>query len=92
MSESRGKLQDEYVPIAEQFCYDHPECQIQAPGCTFYTEGVHHPYGKEGYDEDGTHMLLAVRHFMGACNWCNLYVEVHDAWAREKGFKKQRIK
>lgn len=56
-------------------------CEIQSPECTKTAVCVHHKKGR------GINEVLDVETFMASCGACNGYVESHDAWAREKGFK-----
>lgn len=56
-------------------------CEIQSPECTKTATCVHHKKSR------GINEVLDVETFMASCERCNLYVETHDAWAREKGFK-----
>ena len=86
VSEKRKVWNEEYKVKAAAFRAAHPKCQIQSPECTGKTEGVHHVKGKTSYA-----LLLNEAHWMAACNRCNVYVEIHDAWAREKGYKQSKF-
>jgi len=56
-------------------------CEIQSPECTKTAVCIHHKKGR------GINEVLDVETFMASCTACNGYVESHDTWAREKGFK-----
>lgn len=84
LSKKRAAQYRLYYPLAKKFREENPECAIKSPECTGRTECVHHVRGKEG------EQLLVVKDFLPSCNACNGYVERHDAWARERGFKKSR--
>lgn len=73
-----------YHELRPAFLKAHPVCEIKSPECTGVTTCVHHTRGRGIY-------LLAQNTWMGSCRRCNNYVEDHDAWAREKGFKKSKF-
>lgn len=56
-------------------------CKIQSPECTGVATVVHHKKGRIG------DQIFVVEDWMSSCPRCNGYVEDHDEWAREKGFK-----
>lgn len=56
-------------------------CEIQSPDCTGTATVVHHMKGRVG------EQVFIIEDWMACCSRCNGYVEEHDAWAREKGFK-----
>lgn len=85
ISKTRGELLKIYKPLSAQYKIDNPLCKINSPDCTMFTQGVHHKKGKIG------ELLIDATFFMPACNSCNDYVETHDAWARQKGFKLSRV-
>ena len=82
VSEKRKLWNEEYKVKSEAFRAAHPKCQVNSPECTGKTEGVHHMKGKTSYE-----LLLDETLWMAACNRCNVYIEIHDSWAREKGYK-----
>lgn len=84
-SQKRVKINRVYSALSKQFVSDNPYCKIKSPECTGRTEGPHHPEGRLG------NKLTDLESCIPACNACNLYVEVHDSWARERGFKKSRL-
>jgi len=83
VSQSRKELLAIYIPLALKFRQDHPFCEIRAPGCTKFTEGVNHKAGKVGLTKEGIPLLIAVQYFEAGCNWCNGYCERNHAWAVE---------
>lgn len=85
-SDKRAKLNREYGRESRARWQGQP-CSIRSPVCTGISEGMHHLAGK-GTPE----LLLDPDNQIPACNPCNLYVEVHDAWARRNGFKLSRLK
>lgn len=84
---SNTRLQEnkQYVVLRKKFLAAHPSCQIHTPACTQRATVVHHSRGR------GKKYYLAVYTWFASCESCNNYVEVHDAWARENGFKKSRL-
>lgn len=69
-----------YRPLRDKFLRENKFCEIKAPGCTIKATQVHHKKPR-------AHYLCDVSIFAASCTNCNLYVESHDAWARERGFK-----
>lgn len=69
-----------YRPIRDEFLEKNKVCQIKAPGCTHAATQVHHAKPRR-------HYLCDVSIFVASCTNCNMYVENHDSWARERGFK-----
>lgn len=84
-SKKRAKINRVYSALSKQFVLDNPYCLIKSPVCTGRTDAPHHPEGRLGSK------LTDLENCIPSCNPCNLYVEVHDAWAREKGFKRSRL-
>lgn len=74
-----------YKAEAEWFRKKNPRCAIKSPECTKFTQGVHHTRGRIG------ELLRDQRFWVPACNCCNRYVEDHDRWARENGWKGSRL-
>lgn len=74
----------EYAKNAKIYRQNNPLCMINAPGCTRFTEGVHHVKGKIG------DLLLDETHWMPACNWCNNWIEANSERAFELGLKKSK--
>lgn len=85
-SKKRQKANREYAEKSRPVWKGKP-CQIKAKGCTGLSEGIHHMEGKSSIE-----LLLDESKWMVCCNSCNQFVEKHDAWAREKGFKLSRLK
>jgi hypothetical protein len=85
VSRKREKINRTYSTLSKQFVEDNPYCAIKSPECTGRTQGPHHKRGRIGK------ALTDFKHCIPACNPCNLYVEVHDKWARENGFKESRL-
>lgn len=85
VSKKMAKINREYSKLSKKFIEENPSCAIKSPDCTGVTQGVHHPYGRLGDH------LMKVEEFIPACNPCNTYVESHDRWARDNGFKKSRL-
>lgn len=69
-----------YRPLRDEFLEKNKVCQIKAPGCTHAATQVHHAKPRRYY-------LCDVSIFVASCTNCNMYVENHDSWARERGFK-----
>jgi|GEM_PF-1460718 len=66
------------------FLKSRPVCKIKSPVRTHKADVVHHDSGR---DAD---TILDQSTWVECCAPCNGYVEEHDAWARERGFKKSR--
>lgn len=86
-----GKMKSEfkkYLPEMKAFLAkpENQECQIKMKGCTRQAVCVHHTAGRTG------HKLHDQADWLPSCLNCNLSVETADLEAREKGFKKSRIK
>lgn len=84
-SKKRQKENRTYFALSKQFVADNPYCAIKSPVCTGMTQGPHHVEGRIGDN------LTNMEKCIPSCNPCNGYVEVHDAWARENGFKRSRL-
>lgn len=84
VAEKRKVLDQLYFLLRTAFLKEHKECEIQSPVCTGKATCVHHTKGRGRF-------YLVVATWMASCKWCNGYVEKHDAWAREKGFKKSKF-
>jgi len=65
---------------------DNLLCKIKAEGCTKLATCVHHTAGRTGAQ------LKKEEDWMPACESCNSWCESNDSLAREKGFKKSRLK
>lgn len=74
-----------YAARAALFIATHPKCAIISPVCTRDAQHVHHTKGRIG------EQLLKEQDWLPACDACNGYVEQHDAWARENGFKQSKF-
>lgn len=81
----KSKVNPEYQKKSKAFLALNQFCQINAPGCTGRAQGIHHKAGRVG------DKLMDQKFWMAACNSCNLWVEVNDKEAREKGFKVSRL-
>lgn len=68
-------------PLYQSFLKEKQECEIKSPVCTGQSTCVHHTAGR------GMENLMDMNTWEAACDPCNLYVEEHDAWARENGHK-----
>lgn len=75
ISQTEKERQAKYRPIAKKFRDEHPECEIQSPVCTFFTQVVHHSRGKLG------DLLTDVENFIASCASCNLWVEENHSQA-----------
>lgn len=84
-SEKRERLQKEYRELVKQMLSENKNCQIKAPCCTKKAEGLHHIVKRTEKN------LCDKANLIRACNHCNLYIETHDSWAREKGFVKSKF-
>lgn len=84
------KLKEEYKGYKKQLTVflakeENQVCQIKAKGCTGLATAVHHLAGRTGTQ------LKNEADWIPCCVHCNLSVEIFDAEAREKGFKKTRL-
>jgi len=68
-------------PLYVDFLEKKPVCEIHSPVCTQAATCVHHTAGR------GVAQIINIKTWKASCDACNCYVEKHDAWAREKGFK-----
>lgn len=68
------------------FLSTRPFCKIKSPVCTYLATVVNHTEGR------GEDKILDMRTWEESCAPCNIYIEVHDKWARENGHKINRIK
>lgn len=84
-SRKRAKINRVYSALSKQYVLDNPYCAIKSPVCTGRTQAPHHKRGRIGSN------LTDTEHMIPSCNACNGYVEVHDEWARENGFKESRL-
>jgi hypothetical protein len=71
-------------PLYAIFLKSHPDCEIKSEVCRGKAVCIHHTEGRGK-------KLLDQQTWLASCGPCNSYVESHDEWARERGFKKQRI-
>lgn len=74
-----------YKPEMINFLKTHAKCEIGMDGCTKVATCVHHSAGRTG------EKLHDQKDWIASCSNCNLAVEIKDAEAREKGFKKSRL-
>jgi hypothetical protein len=80
---TRERLDKKYFELRKKFLDTNKRCMINSPECTQEATCVHHTRGR------GIYMLM-VETWMPSCKRCNNYVEAHDEWARENGYKKSR--
>ncbi len=73
-----------YFELRDSFLKKNPVCQIKSPECTIKSTVIHHTKSRGIY-------YLAQNTWLASCHRCNTYVESHDAWARENGFKKSKF-
>jgi len=73
-----------YFELRETFLKQRPYCEINSPVCTGPATCVHHTRSRGIY-------LLAQNTWMASCHHCNNYIEDHDQWARDNGFKKSKF-
>ncbi len=83
-SDGMKKVMDELKKLYAMFLKNRRVCQIQAPGCTGKATAIRHRKGR------GPNEIKDQGTWMASCDWCNGYVEQHDAWARKNGFKISR--
>lgn len=83
-SAKRQVVNRAYSIESKDFLKERPKCEIQSPVCTGFSEGVHHKKGRGKFLQDQST-------WMSACNRCNQYIEEHDQWARDNGFKTSRL-
>jgi hypothetical protein len=67
------------------FLERNPICRIQSPICTQVATVVNHEKGR------GINVVMNPKYWTPCCPACNGYIEVHDKWAQERGFKKSRL-
>lgn len=84
-SKTRQKVNRSYTQKSKDFREENPLCAIHSPDCMGVTHGVHHTKGKATEE-----LLMDEKHWLPACNPCNLYIETHSKWAIENGFKKSK--
>lgn len=84
VSDKRAKMNKVYAEASRPF-WKGQRCQINSPVCSGAAQGIHHRKGKATPT-----LLMDKTWWMRACNHCNAYVETHDEWARERGFKLSR--
>lgn len=77
-------MKKEYVPQVKKMIEAKTPCSLKTEMCTGKAEGFHHPYGKASKE-------LLLKEKVPACNACNLWVEVNDKEARERGLKKSKF-
>lgn len=76
---------EERIPeVAEAVGDGRRPCQIKAPGCTGYVEGIHESATRGRFG--GLKAGLESGPKFPSCHHCNRYVGEHPAWATEKGF------
>jgi len=73
-----------YSVLAKQFKIDNPYCQAHLPGCTHYTQEVHHMAGRLGDD------LLDVGNFLPVCHRCHTWINEHSKEAIARGLSLRR--
>lgn len=83
-SDKRQKLNVVYATARKAFLNEKKVCEIRSPECTNKATCVHHVRGRGKY-------FLTMAYWKASCIACNNYVEQHDAWARENGFKESRV-
>lgn len=81
----RTELQKEYVKVVQGLLSENKNCQINAPGCTKFANGLHHIVKRAEKN------LCELNNLIRACNSCNLYLEENDKWARDNGFVKSKF-
>lgn len=84
-SEKMVQEMKDYKPAMIQYLKTHTSCMIKFDGCTKVATCVHHAAGRIG------EKLHDQNDWLASCQNCNLQVEINDAEAREKGFKKSRL-
>lgn len=84
-SDSTKVTKKELKKLYPEFLSKHPVCEIKMKGCTVKATCVHHKHGRL---KDN---ILNQKTWMASCSNCNLIVEIKDAEAREKGFKKSKF-
>lgn len=87
-SDKMKDLMKVYKPQVTEFLSrpENQDCKIKMAGCTGKATQVHHSAGRLG------NQLLNEDDMIPSCSHCNVIgVEVNDAEAREKGFKKTRL-
>jgi hypothetical protein len=76
-------MRKDYVPQVKKMVEEQTECELKTEVCTGMAQGFHHPHGRTGE--------LLMKKKVPSCNPCNLWVEVFDKEAREKGLKKSKF-
>jgi len=87
-SKSLAAEMRKYIPEMKAFLAKpgNEFCKIRMGGCTNKAVCIHHPAGRIGSK------LRDQSEWVPSCGSCNLQVEIKDLEAREKGFKKSRLK
>jgi len=85
-SPKMNAVKQELKKLYTMFLKKRSRCEIKSPECTKVATCIHHRNGR-GKDE-----LMDQGTWMASCMPCNSYVEVHDKWARERGFKGTGLK
>jgi hypothetical protein len=81
---SRDLKDVKYFELRKKYLETHKRCMINSPECTQDATVIHHTRGRGIY-------YLMTETWMPACKRCNNYVESHDQWATENGYKKSRL-
>lgn len=84
VSDKMKEIKKALKSLYPAFLKSRPVCRIKSPVCTHKADVVHHDSGR------GADKILDQSTWVECCAACNSYVEQHDNWAREKGFKKSR--
>lgn len=85
-SEKRIKESKEYRKIVKEILSKDGRCSVKSPVCTKKATGLHHLQKRSPANYKERSNLIA------SCNECNLYIEEHPCWAKEKGLTVSRFK
>lgn len=75
-----------YSTLRMVYLQSHQKCEIQSPVCWKSATCIHHVSGRVGAK------LMDMKTWKASCIPCNEYIESHDAWARENGFKESKFR
>ena len=85
ISKSKAKEHRLYVKEVRKHLEESEECEIKSPVCTYCATCVHHTKGRLGP------LLRDQRFWKRSCALCNGYCEDYKEWARENGFRLDRL-
>lgn len=67
-----------YSDLATIFKQDHPECEVKLPGCSTFTDDIHHLYS----GMDRSKFELDITTWKATCRSC--HTDLHDNYTSEQ--------